>query len=90
MAQSEYSQLNYDNSQFFIPNYPLPTISHFIPIPNLFLDNWSIKAQRRRTTGTGRMKHLKLVQRRFKNGFREGVQAKSKKTSAAAPVPASS
>ncbi|ETO60162.1 60S ribosomal protein L37, partial [Phytophthora nicotianae CJ01A1] len=32
--------------------------------------NWSQKALRRRTTGTGRMRHLKNVQRRFKNGFR--------------------
>ena len=54
-----------------------------------FIDNWSVKAQRRRTTGTGRMKHLKIVQRRFKNGFREGVQAKSKKSRNAAPAPAS-
>lgn len=54
-----------------------------------FLDNWSVKAQRRRTTGTGRMKHLKIIQRRFKNGFREGVQAKSKKNRTAAPTPAS-
>ena len=42
-------------------------------------DNWSEKAKRRRTTGTGRMKYLKVVRRRFKNGFREGTQAKSKK-----------
>ena len=26
------------------------------------------------TTGTGRMRHLKGVQRRFKNGFREGTR----------------
>ena len=80
------------NFLFPITHYPqFPILfQFFISIPNFFLDNWSIKAQRRRTTGTGRMKHLKLVQRRFKNGFREGVQAKSKKTSAAAPVPASS
>nr|CDS26601.1 ribosomal protein L37a [Hymenolepis microstoma] len=37
--------------------------------------NWSVKALRRRTTGTGRCLHLKSVQRRFKNGFRTG-QAK--------------
>ncbi|KAI7908083.1 60S ribosomal protein L37 [Cokeromyces recurvatus] len=43
--------------------------------------NWSEKGKRRKTTGTGRMRHLKLVQRRFKNGFREGTQAK-KQTSA--------
>ncbi|KAG3245011.1 hypothetical protein PI124_g10228 [Phytophthora idaei] len=41
--------------------------------------NWSQKALRRRTTGSGRMRHLKNVQRRFKNGFREGSSAVSKK-----------
>lgn len=34
-------------------------------------DNWSEKAQRRKTTGTGRMRHLKIVHRRFRNGFKE-------------------
>mmetsp|Transcript_27034 Transcript_27034/g.76711 ORF Transcript_27034/g.76711 Transcript_27034/m.76711 type:complete len:157 (+) Transcript_27034:85-555(+) len=33
---------------------------------------WSKKAKRRRAVGKGRMKHLKLMPRRFKNGFREG------------------
>ncbi|XP_071843107.1 large ribosomal subunit protein eL37A-like [Apostichopus japonicus] len=46
--------------------------------------NWSFKAIRRRTTGTGRMRHLKLVQRRFKNGFREGTKAKPKQRGPAA------
>ncbi|CAF1021156.1 unnamed protein product [Adineta steineri] len=40
---------------------------------------WSEKAKRRKTTGTGRMKHLKVVFRRFRNGFREGTVAKSRK-----------
>jgi len=35
--------------------------------------NWSVKAIRRRTTGTGRMRYLKHIPRRFKNGFHEGV-----------------
>ncbi|KAK7804896.1 hypothetical protein U0070_027613 [Myodes glareolus] len=30
--------------------------------------NWSAKAKRRNTTGTGRMRHLKIVYRRFSNG----------------------
>ncbi|EEA07534.1 60S ribosomal protein L37, putative [Cryptosporidium muris RN66] len=38
--------------------------------------NWSVKAKRRRTTGTGRMRYLKTMSRRFKNGFREGTVAK--------------
>ncbi|KJE96812.1 ribosomal protein rpl37 [Capsaspora owczarzaki ATCC 30864] len=33
---------------------------------------------RRKTTGTGRMRYLKDVYRRFKNGFREGQVAKPK------------
>ncbi|KAK2971188.1 hypothetical protein RJ640_008612 [Escallonia rubra] len=34
--------------------------------------NWSVKAIRRKTTGTGRMKYLRHLPRRFKSGFREG------------------
>ena len=41
--------------------------------------NWSTKAKRRRTTGTGRMRYLKTVPRKAKNGFREGTVAKSQK-----------
>ncbi|KAK2187127.1 hypothetical protein NP493_177g00020 [Ridgeia piscesae] len=40
--------------------------------------NWSEKAKRRRTQGVGRMRHLKIVFRKFRNGFREGVQAKKR------------
>ena len=41
--------------------------------------NWSSKSLRRRTDGTGRMRHLKGVTRRFKNGFREGTVPPKKK-----------
>lgn len=34
------------------------------------------KAKRRRTEGTGRMRYKKTLTRKFKNGFREGTQAK--------------
>ncbi|KAJ2787712.1 60S ribosomal protein L37B [Coemansia interrupta] len=37
--------------------------------------NWGFKAKRRKTTGTGRMRYLKTVNVRFKNGFREGKKA---------------
>lgn len=37
------------------------------------LVNWGMKAIRRRTTGTGRMRYLRSVDRRYKNGFREGT-----------------
>merc|ERR1711915_807957 len=40
--------------------------------------NWSTKAIRRKKTGTGRLRHLKEVHRRFKNGFREGKPAFAK------------
>merc|ERR1711893_116098 len=46
--------------------------------------NWSEKAKRRKTTGTGRMKHLKKVNRRFRNGFREGTKPKPRKSGAPA------
>ncbi|KAH6888094.1 hypothetical protein B0T10DRAFT_562513 [Thelonectria olida] len=35
-------------------------------------DNWSEKAKRRKTVGTGRTRYLKDVSRRFKNGFQTG------------------
>merc|ERR1711915_131993 len=41
--------------------------------------NWSVKAKRRKTTGTGRMRHLSDVRRKFRNGFREGTVAVSQK-----------
>ena len=36
-------------------------------------DNWSEKAKRRKTVGTGRCRYLKDVSRRFKNGFQTGA-----------------
>jgi large subunit ribosomal protein L37e len=38
-----------------------------------FTDNWGEKAKRRKTTGTGRMRHMKGVPRKFKNGFQTGA-----------------
>ncbi|EED13836.1 60S ribosomal protein L37 [Talaromyces stipitatus ATCC 10500] len=35
--------------------------------------NWSEKAKRRKTTGTGRMRYLKTVDRKFHNGFQTGT-----------------
>ncbi|XP_062217857.1 large ribosomal subunit protein eL37x-like, partial [Phragmites australis] len=45
--------------------------------------NWSVKAIRRKTTGTGRMRYLRHVPRRFKSNFREGTEAVSRKGAAA-------
>ena len=50
----------------------------------IIIDNWSVKAKRRNTQGTGRMRYLKHVFRRAKNGFREGTQAPSTKRKAPA------
>jgi hypothetical protein len=41
-------------------------------------DNWSEKAKRRKTTGSGRMRYMKTVSRSFKNGFQTGVPKGSK------------
>ncbi|KAH8907533.1 hypothetical protein BR93DRAFT_967430 [Coniochaeta sp. PMI_546] len=35
--------------------------------------NWSEKAKRRKTVGTGRMRYLSTVARKFKNGFQTGT-----------------
>ena len=41
--------------------------------------NWSAKAKRRRTEGTGRMRYKKAMPRLFKNGFRAGTTAPAAK-----------
>ncbi|XP_041005587.1 60S ribosomal protein L37-1-like [Juglans microcarpa x Juglans regia] len=46
--------------------------------------NWSVKAIRRKTTGTGRMRCLRYVAVRFKSNFREGTQATTRKKRALA------
>ncbi|KAL1551549.1 Large ribosomal subunit protein eL37x [Salvia divinorum] len=46
--------------------------------------NWSVKAIRRKTTGTGRMRYLRNVPRRFKTNFREGTEAAPRKKAVAA------
>ena len=46
--------------------------------------NWSEKSKRRRTEGTGRMKYMKTVGRRFKNGFREGTEPKPSRVTSSA------
>merc|ERR1712087_999102 len=43
---------------------------------------WAHKSQCRHAPGTGRMKYLKTLPRRFKNGFREGTQAPARKRAA--------
>jgi len=51
-------------------------------VPTPIADNWAAKAKRRRTQGTGRMRHMRTMPRRFKNGFREGTTATKKNASA--------
>ncbi|KAB0370738.1 hypothetical protein FD755_017147 [Muntiacus reevesi] len=45
---------------------------------------YNFKAKRRNITGTGRMRHLKIVYRRLRHGFREGTTPKPKRTAVAA------
>eukprot|EP00823_Brevimastigomonas_motovehiculus_P008367 TRINITY_DN7655_c0_g1_i1.p2 TRINITY_DN7655_c0_g1~~TRINITY_DN7655_c0_g1_i1.p2 ORF type:complete len:102 (-),score=13.79 TRINITY_DN7655_c0_g1_i1:64-369(-) len=49
--------------------------------------NWSEKAQRRRTQGTGRMRHMKLIFRKGSNGFREGHVQPARKRGTGKPAP---
>nr|XP_045248849.1 60S ribosomal protein L37-like [Macaca fascicularis] len=46
--------------------------------------NWSAKAKRQNTTGTGQMRHLKIVYRRFRHGFHEATTPKPKRAAVAA------
>ncbi|KAA8909339.1 ribosomal protein L37e-domain-containing protein [Sphaerosporella brunnea] len=48
--------------------------------------NWSEKAKRRKTTGTGRMRYLKTVSRRFSNGFQVGQPKGARGSVAEAPA----
>ena len=64
------------------------TLSRYSPAHSIPLSpsvNMHEKAKRRRTQGTGRMRYMKTIPRRFKNGFREGTTAKPKSK----PAPAS-
>ncbi|KAK4338004.1 hypothetical protein RND71_042491 [Anisodus tanguticus] len=54
------------------------------PAARLRKYNWSVKALRRKTTGTGRMRYLRNVPRRFKTNFREGTEAAPRKKGTAA------
>jgi large subunit ribosomal protein L37e len=46
--------------------------------------NFALKSKSRRTEGTGRMRYMKHMTRKFKNGFREGTVAKKQIKSSAA------
>ncbi|ONL98682.1 Ribosomal protein L37 [Zea mays] len=72
------------------PSAPLLDLVNFSVYPLQFVIscsvayNWSVKAIRRKTTGTGRMRYMRHVPRRFKSNFREGTEAAPKKSAAAA------
>ncbi|XP_049731457.1 60S ribosomal protein L37-like [Elephas maximus indicus] len=46
--------------------------------------NWSTKAKRRNTTGTGQMRHLKIIYHRFRDGYCEGTTPKPERAGVAA------
>ncbi|CAI9784956.1 unnamed protein product [Fraxinus pennsylvanica] len=48
------------------------------------VDNWCVKAIRRKIAGTGRMRYLCHVLHKFKTNLREGSQAAPRKKGAAA------
>lgn len=67
-----------------VPSSEDVSLSHFLWSLISNIDNWAKKAIRRRTPGSGRMRYLKHVNRRAKNGFREGTKAASRKRRAPA------
>lgn len=70
------SFLRFSLTSFFFSLFFQPRLT--LPSKTKKTDNWALKAARRKTTGTGRMRHLKDLPRRAKNGFREGSQAEKK------------
>lgn len=55
------------------PRNPKELFSRLTQTFSISTDNWGMKAKRRKTVGTGRMRSLKEVPRHFKNGFRVGT-----------------
>ncbi|XP_035136515.1 large ribosomal subunit protein eL37-like [Callithrix jacchus] len=45
--------------------------------------NWSAEAERQNITGTGHVRHLKIVYRRFRHGFHEGTTPQPKRAAVA-------
>lgn len=60
-------------SFILLPFLPIPPSTQGANPESPKPDNWGMKAKRRKTTGTGRMRSLKEVPRKFKNGFQTGV-----------------
>ena len=48
------------------------------PNPRTRSYNWALKTRQREGQGFGRMKHMRLVQRQAKNGFRHNTFPKAK------------
>ncbi|KAL8781502.1 MAG: hypothetical protein Q9213_005975 [Squamulea squamosa] len=64
-----------------VPSTSKNTPAHHAAIPqpkSVNVHNWGMKAKRRKTTGTGRMRTLKEIPRKFKNGFQTGAPKGSK------------
>lgn len=61
------------NHSYFHIVFSVETSSILIITAKTKTDNWSEKAKRRKTTGSGRMRYLKTVDRKFKNGFQTGA-----------------
>ncbi|KAL8685572.1 MAG: hypothetical protein Q9224_005766, partial [Gallowayella concinna] len=64
-----------------VPSTSRNTPAHHAAIPrprSVNVHNWGMKAKRRKTTGTGRMRTMKEIPRKFKNGFQTGTPKGSK------------
>ncbi|KAJ3964945.1 hypothetical protein EV361DRAFT_940815 [Lentinula raphanica] len=64
------SPLDTFNPHLYVPLFFAACASCGYPSAKIRSYEWGQKAKRRKTTGTGRMRYLKDVSRRFKNGFR--------------------
>jgi hypothetical protein len=70
MWQIDFPYLKIQMCFMWIPSCKIETLYE----NELILDSgWGEKVARRRSTGTGRMRYLKSIARRAKNGFRAGT-----------------
>ncbi|KAG6501918.1 hypothetical protein ZIOFF_041802 [Zingiber officinale] len=88
MKDKELKKNTQKSYHYYLVNTAPATICKFV----LATDNWSVKANRRKTTGIGRMRYLHHVPRRFPledidfSTLLSGTEAAPRKKAAAAAV----
>jgi len=73
IAPSCTIKIDHDNTQALLESTTKEDEEGPRLTPIICIVQWGEKAKRRKTTGSGRMRSLKEIPRKFKHGFRTGV-----------------